>query len=500
MRTGRQQGRPKRTTRKVKESQMKKTSLVAALLAGAFLAGCSDSDSGIPFGGDTGNTPSNPITAPTAGNIAFSVLGSSSTTATAANGILSVGNPNTATVVNVQSPTTRGGTITANADGSFTYNAPALGNTTDTFSYTIQNAGGTSTGTATVTLLGRGFFVNNQAGPGGTGTQAAPFQTLAQGVGAAAGVSGAEIVVARGSGAVYADTVTLSNNQVLRAADTAAAPLLGGTVTVGSNCTLNALNLQNSPTAAIIASGVTGGTFQNLTITSPGTDGIAMTNPNGSLTVRNVQIANVGAGAAGQCFPLITSTSVNVAIDNVTASNVIRSVFLGNITGNAVVTESVSNAVVTGGNPIGIDFGNFNNGNLTVSATNIRQDAGRGGCSVGAFDNTRTAALLNNLNITNCTAEGIFLVASNTSILKSRLQNSRLTGNGNGGYEISSSETSQACLRLTNNTSDRYRFFQFDNSTLTVENFASLTSENTGVSQVQVGTVTSVAVGNCQIP
>lgn len=477
----------------------KHIALATSLLSGLLVAGCGDSDSGIPFGGNTGTNPANPIAAPTAGNLAFSVLGSSSTTATAANGILSVGNPNTATVVNVQSPTTRGGTITANADGSFTYNAPALGNTTDTFSYTIQNAGGNSTGTATVTLLGRGFFVNNQAAPGGTGTQAAPFQTLAQGVGAAAGVSGAEILVARGSGAAYADTVTLSNNQVLRAQDTSTAPLLGGTVTVGSNCTLNALSFQNSPTAAIIASGVTGGTFSNLTITSPGTDGIAMTNPNGSLTVRNVQIANVGAGAAGQCFPLITSTSVNVAIDNVTASNINRAIFLGNVSGAATVNESVSNSAANiAANSI--DWTINGTSNVTLSATNINQSAGSSGVSFLCFDNTRTAALLNNLNITNCTAEGIFLVASNTSILKSRLQNSRLTGNGNGGYEISSSETSQACLRLTNNTSDRYRFFQFDNSTLTVENFPSLTTENTGVSQVQVGTVTSVAVGNCQIP
>lgn len=477
----------------------KNLAIATSLLSSLLLVGCSDSDSGVPFGG--GVQPPIGIAAPVAGNIAFSVLGSSSTTATAANGILSVGNPNTATVVNVQSPTTRGGTIIANADGSFTYNAPALGNTTDTFSYTIQNAGGNSTGTATVTLLGRGFFVNNQAAPGGTGTQAAPFQTLAQGVGAAAGVSGAEIVVARGSGAAYADTVTLSNNQVLRAADTTAAPLLGGTVTVGSNCTLNALNFQSSPTAAIIASGITGGTFSNLTITGPATSGIAMTNPNGSLTVRNVQIANVGTAAVFQApFPLVTSTSVNVSMDNVTSNNVTGSVFLGNVSGNAVVTETVTNSIVTGGGrPVGFDYVINGTANCTVNVVNFRQDVGARGFGMGAFDNTRTAALLNNLNITNCTADGIFLLSSDASVLKSRLQNSRLTGNANG-YAVRSSATGQACLRLTNNTSDFYVFQQANISTLSVENFANLTTENTGVSQVQVGTVTSVAVGNCQIP
>ena len=196
----------------------KHLAIATSLLSGLLVAGCGDSDSGIPFGGDTSNSPNNPITAPTAGNIAFSVLGSSSTTATAANGILSVGNPNPATVVNVQSPTARGGTITANADGSFTYNAPALGNTTDTFSYTIQNAGGNSTGTAIVTLLGRGFFVNNQAAAGGTGTQQAPFQTLAQVQAAANGINGAEIVVFQGDGTNtgYNPPIVLGTNQTFR--------------------------------------------------------------------------------------------------------------------------------------------------------------------------------------------------------------------------------------------------------------------------------------------
>ena len=184
-----------------------------------------------------------------------------------------------------------------------------------------------------------------------------------------------------------------------------------------------------------------------------------------------------------------------------TASNVIRSVFLGNITGGPTVNESVTNSVVTGGgNPLGNDWIINGTSNVTLSITGYRQDVGRGGLGFLCFDNTRTAALLNNLNVTNCNAEGIFLVASNTSILKSRLQNSRLTGNGNSGYEISSSETSQACLRLTNNTSDRYRFFQFDNSTLTVENFGNLTTENIGNITILAGNVTNAAVGSCQIP
>lgn len=469
--------------------------LAAAALSTLAIAGC-NTDTGIT---DPGIINPIGIVGPTAANLSFTSFGGSQISTTAANGLLSVGTPNGATIVSVQSPTTLGGTITANADGSFTYNAPpTVGN--DTFTFTLQNSGGNSTAQVTVNLVARGFFVKNDAPAGGNGTQAAPFQTLAQGVGAAAGVNGAHIVVFRGNGANYPDSVTVSANQVLRAFDSTTPPNLSGTVTVGSNCTLNALNFSNSPTAAVVANGVTGGTFSNLTITSPGSDGIAMTNPTGSLTIRNVNIANVGAGAAGQCFPLITSTSCNVTADNVTATNIIRSVFLGNITGGPIVQETIGNVVITGGNPIGLDFGNFDNCNVTVSATNIRQDAGRGGCSFDSFGAARTAALINNLNVTNCTAEGIFMTAADNSILKSRLQNSRVTGNGSEGLVARASANGQACLRLTNNTSEVYRFSQNNNSTIAVENFANLTTENIGNVTVPTGVVTSVAIGNCQIP
>ena len=297
--------------------------LAAAALSTLAIAGC-NTDTGIT---DPGIVNPIGIVGTTAGNLSFTTLGGSQLTTTAVNGLLSASNPNGATIVSVQSPTTLGGTITANADGSFTYNAPqTVGN--DTFTFTLQNSGGNSTAQVTVNLVARGFFVKNDAPAGGNGTQAAPFQTLAQGVGAAAGFNGSHIVVFQGSGANYTDSVTLANNQTLRAFDPNRLPNVSGTVTVANNCTVNGLAFRSPAGAAIVAAGINGGTFSNLIITSPGTDGIAMTNPTGNLVIRNINIANVGAGAAGQCFPLIASTTCNLTCDTISAANVVRSVFL----------------------------------------------------------------------------------------------------------------------------------------------------------------------------
>ncbi|MEW6720304.1 MAG: Ig-like domain-containing protein [Thermodesulfobacteriota bacterium] len=72
--------------------------------------------------------------------------------------------------------TSLGGSVTIAADGGFTYTPPA-GQTgvSDTFTYTVA---GFAPVTVTITLAGRVVFVNN-ANPGGDGTQANPFGTLA---------------------------------------------------------------------------------------------------------------------------------------------------------------------------------------------------------------------------------------------------------------------------------------------------------------------------------
>lgn len=482
----------------------KNLAIATSLLSSLLLVGCSDSDSGIPFGGNTGNTPNNPITAPTAGNIAFSVLGSSSTTATAANGILSVGNPNTATVVNVQSPTTRGGTITANADGSFTYNAPALGNTTDTFSYTIQNAGGNSTGTATVTLLGRGFFVNNQAAAGGTGTQQAPFQNLAQVQAAAAGVNGAEIVVFQGDGTNngYNTAFVLGANQTLRGFSQAATPLLTGPVSFSSGNRLEDVRVSGTPgiASAVNAVGASNGIINRVAISNCTSAG-NLTDTTGTFTFSNSSVQNTG----NQGF-VATATLGNLtcSFSNNTYSNVTSCAICLAPQANAGQNVTVSGSVFSGvGSPIllssttsGTAVGlTVNNCTVNGSGTALR------GIDVSVQGSTAFTGLLTSNNITGCTNEGILVLTGGNSTSRIKFDSNRTLGNqANRGIVAGSTGNSTICQVYQNNISDQFTFNRVLPSTQQVELFATFTARNTGVILNPGSAVIDVAAGFCGLP
>ncbi len=69
-------------------------------------------------------------------------------------------NPAVSTVFASDTASTQGGTVTVNADGSFTYNPPANFTGADTFTYTLQNVTGSSVGTVTITVSDRILFVN----------------------------------------------------------------------------------------------------------------------------------------------------------------------------------------------------------------------------------------------------------------------------------------------------------------------------------------------------
>lgn len=475
--------------------------ITGLILASLLITGCGDSDSGIPFGGNAGTNPANPITAPTAGNIAFSVLGSSSTTATAANGILSVGNPNTATVVNVQSPTTRGGTITANADGSFTYNAPALGNTTDTFMYTIQNAGGNSTGTATVTLLGRGFFVNNQAAPGGTGTQQAPFQTLAQVATAAAGVNGAEIVVFRGDGTsnLLNTPIALGGNQTLRGLDPANPPTLTGPVSFSNNNRLQDLRVFNSPGSAVNAVGATGGSIQNVAVANATTRAIDFTDASGSVSIGNCTFQNGGV------FTVFTNSFVGSLILNVqgcTFTNTSSSVSTF-VSGAASQNLTVNQCTFTGGPDIAMGM-TCNTSNTTCGITltnNTVQGAGTAlsGMAIVSRGATMLSGRILANNITNCTTEGISTVAFENSTVRLRFNDNRTLGNQGAGFDASATDNALVNLAMQRNTSNIFRFGQGIPSVFNVEDFNSFNTTNTGTLSI-LGTISSIPANTGGIP
>ncbi len=84
------------------------------------------------------------------------------------------------TVSAFQNPSTAGGTVNVNPDGSFEYFPPVGFTGPDTFAYTADDGrGGTDTATVTLTFNDLVWYVDNTATPGGDGTLAAPFDELA---------------------------------------------------------------------------------------------------------------------------------------------------------------------------------------------------------------------------------------------------------------------------------------------------------------------------------
>jgi trimeric autotransporter adhesin len=483
----------------------KTLAITTSLLSTLLLVGCGDSDSGIPLGGDSGNA-NNPITAPTAGNIAFSALGGSATTASAANGILSVGNPNTATVVNVQSPTTLGGSVVANADGSFTYNAPALGNATDTFSYTIQNAGGSATGTVTVTLLGRTFFVNNQAAAGGTGTQQAPFQNLAQAQAASAGVNGAEIVVFQGDGTNngYNTAFALGANQTLRGFSQSATPLMTGPVNFSSGNRLEDVRISGTPgvASAVNAVGASNGIINRVAISNCTSAG-NLTDATGTWTISNGSTQNLAASG----FSSSSSTgSLTWSIINSTFTNTTLSSVFENPTGTAVHNLTVGSCSFIGGTFSGTGINANVNTNGTVVGLNVNNCTidGRNSLNTGiffqSFGNTALTELFSGNNITGCTGAGISSTTVSNGTTRAKFSGNRTLGNRlNRGLVAGAGLNATLCAIFENNTSDAYELNRIAPANFSIELFATFGSRNVG-QRTGSGTLTDVAAGTCGLP
>lgn len=111
---------------------------------------------------DTYNTPQNtPLQIAEPGMLANDVLSGASIVSYGATTGLEQKSVGTSTA------TAQGGTVIANADGSFRYDAAANFTGTDTFKYVIGNAGGTSTATVTITVQAVALAADiNVAAPG----------------------------------------------------------------------------------------------------------------------------------------------------------------------------------------------------------------------------------------------------------------------------------------------------------------------------------------------
>jgi trimeric autotransporter adhesin len=474
---------------------MKKTTLIAALLVGAFLSGCGNID------GSSGSGSSSSVDAPIAANFSFSALGNSQTVKGSNNGLLTGGTLNGAILLAVQSPTQRGGTVSALADGGYTYNAPLGVTGTDTFQYEIANAGGRSVGTVTVTLTGTGFFVNNQAAAGGTGTQAAPFQNLAQVQAAAAGVAGAEIVVFQGDGTSngYNTPFSLGTNQTLRGFSSSATPVLTGPISFTSGNKLEDVRIFATPggATAVNAIGSSNGSINRVTITNCNV-ACDMSNATGNFTISNSAVSNIAAGGVGAVSTTGTLTwSVsNSSFSNTTACSVCEQPSAA-ASQNLTVTGcsfTGSGGVLATANTNGTAVG-LNVNNCTLSGNGV----GARGMDLLASASSAFTAILSGNNVTGYTGEGILVTTTTNSTSRVKIDSNRLLGNqANNGLNFVGGSNVTTCAVINNNTSDRFTL-NGSGASFGVELLSTFGARNTGVLST-FGTVTDLAAGACNLP
>jgi collagen type VII alpha len=436
--------------------------------------------------GSTGST--GPVTqAPSAVADSYSGRANAEIAITSSNGVLANDVANGGTISASTQP--GHGAVTLNSDGSFTY-TPTTGYLgTDSFTYTLTNAVGSSTATVAIDLAGTAFFVDNSAPAGGDGSQAHPFLTLAQAQVAATGVAGAQLNVARGTGAAYADPVVLTAGQSLVGTSSTSLPLLTSTVNVtgGGNALAN-LNLQPAGGAAdAIDSAAANGSITNCTLAN--TTGLALnlTGASGTWTITGCSATNTG-----ELYAETDSGSLLWSVSNSNFSQALSSVSCV-VNGTGAQNATIINCTFTGANRPGI--GGFSlSGSTTANLYLVAQNNLINTCSQGVSTfsngNSNISALVQGNTVINSTGFGMQFESFNTTATtKLHVYDNSVTTTSAGGMSFNSDSTIYD-LNLNNNTASADQggdSFGFGTSggpngspSIVITNLSTVQSRNTG--------------------
>jgi hypothetical protein len=353
---------------------------------------------------------------------------------------------------NTPSPTAQGGTVTIAADGTFSYTSPAgFAGPTDSFTYTIADGGGlTGSATVTLTVAGLVWFIDRNAPPGGTGTQASPFDEIADvnGPGGAGDPDGPNHIIYLHDRAAAIDYVlglelepgqqlvgsgvplVVGATTVLPATTPPTVEHAGGNaITLASGATVSGLNIVAANNAAIFGTGALGTTnVSSVAITTSGSGaGLSLLNHSGTVTLAG-SIAGTGSGAAalvdgGNGAVTLSSTTINktggrvVHVRNRTGGTVT----FGSVTGSgtagvdAVAVEASASATTTFGSGLNVTtsgarafFAN-NGGTVNIAGSGSTLNA-TGGAAIDATNTTfGGGGTFATVSSSGSTAEGVRL-------------------------------------------------------------------------------------------
>lgn len=342
-----------------------------SLLAGAaiLLAGCGTGDKA-PF--------TNGLVAPFLFNDSYKAISGATVQVAADKGILANDFLNGNVYTGFGVTTDQGGTLFVNDDGSFSY-TPAPGFTgIDTATYSLLG----NTATITFNVDRRAFFVNNTVASSGDGTQAAPFQTLAEGLAAATQANDIVFVFSGtgdATGLSPGGTITLAQTGQSLVGEGAGLSTAEGTVVPAgnfpalvdpvlldkANTTLSGIQITGAATAVTVTAPAI---VQKNKLVGATTNGVTILDANGAVSVADNEITNFGTNglllsdtAAGTTSLTIQNNKFDI---NANSGQPLALV----LTGANPITTTVN---ITG-NTATATAGNYNAGGLTI-VTNTGQ-------------------------------------------------------------------------------------------------------------------------------
>jgi len=378
------------------------------------------------------------------GNTTFGVGTSPSSPSTSTSGTVlsnsTDANGDTLSAVAGTIATAHGGSVSMNSNGTFTY-TPAVGFTgSDTFTFQVSDGTTTSSGTATITVANRVWYVNDNLSTNGNGTSTSPFNTLAS----VPGASGTgDFIFVYGSASTYTGGITLKASQTL-VGQSVGLTIGGATVlsASGSNPTIT----NSSGIGITVASG---NTIDGITVHGASSDGINGSQVNG-FTLENSTVSGNG-------------TPANVSVHNNDGLD-----FVGGLTG----TVTISSSAITNSADSGFQVTD-SSGSLNLTITGSTFSGGGSGLSnnldplVGAgvevladgtanatvsvtgstFTNNQGYHFVLQPSTNDTTGSGTDSVTFNTNTLS----NSTGAGNG-GGVLIWGSGTSTTAFNVKSNS------------------------------------------------
>jgi Big-like domain-containing protein len=372
----------------------------------------------------TGNVS---ITVPASGVLANDYSGQNSGATT----ITSYGvNGNEQNTIGNATPTAQAGSVSVNADGSFTYNPPANFTGSDTFHYTLTNTTGSSIGLVTIAVSDRILFVN---GAGGNCKPATPctFATAD----ALVAPTGKDLVFVLSSGSPYAGAaislnsaqtiagqaisigqaltdagITLAPNSQTLTFPASTTPVLNNAatiVTLNTNTLVEYLTINPSAGSGILGNAITTGTttVRNITIGATGAaNGVNLTsNTGGTFNFSNITITGVsgsGFSATGGGTVNVTGANNTIATTTGTALNITSTTIGGSgVTFKSIAANGSTNGIVLNGTGAGSftvtgdgasDPANTTRGNTTAKAGGGTITLGSG----GTIQNTTGSGIL----------------------------------------------------------------------------------------------------------